>query len=254
MSQGTQDTQGTLDMSFNKTPWRQENVRWVGQHKRHLCGSDGKLKYAYIDLFGDSGEAMHAELVKAKLLPNGKTDLFVGLDNEPEHLLKYILRQEKAGKEPDFRLVFGNAYSVVPNMLRKKEPLGIVALDTTNGINPRWWTNHVDSLQELVRLGSAKCDRFLLLLNHVLDRGGEADLDAMGRIGQHADHLVQTFKPWSLQKNDLLPGAEQVSETGFLGFAGGFEIYRSGNKALRMVTVRLAFDGRNKRTTVYRGS
>lgn len=242
-------------MSFQKTPWRRQNIHWISGYRKFLCELEGKnkghLKYAYVDLFGDSGHEMHTELVDAKYLPKGFTNHYIGLDNEPEHLLGYVLR---TGKKPQFRLCFGDAFSNLPDMMRKNAPpIGIVGLDMTNGINSKWWENHTDSLRNIVELGTQGPHRFLLLLNHVLDLGGEANLDAMGRIDLHTKHLLQTFAPWDLQKQDLVTGVELAREPGFKGFAGGFEIYRSDDKTLRMVTVRLAFDGRSKRTTVYRG-
>jgi hypothetical protein len=173
---------------------------------------------------------------------------FIGGDLNESLLMKHVL-----DKVP-FRLVWGDAFISCLYLLRETDTnLGVVNLDTTNGVREVWWEKNRLQLREMVTLGSKKCPSFTIILNHCLDRGGDPGTTVANRIKVHAKGLAEAFKDWGLTEKSLLKGAEPAMSTpGFTGRAGPYRLYSSEDHRLRMITIRLAFNTRLKRAQVDR--
>lgn len=238
------------DMSFLKDGWRRRTLaclrRAAGLWKR------GKLDRSYLELFGRSGFAMYDVL--KPLLPHrgGWTDHYIGIDNRPDILLHALL-----DRVPNFPLYFGDAFVDVPLLLRGGARIGAVMLDTTNAVRRGWWDDKRESLRDIATLGMRASPTFLLMLNHTLTRGHDEDTTLEGRIAEHAESLAATFGRSGLERGSLVSGlaaglAALPLDRGGWTEAGAFDIYRSEDHSLYMITVRIVFDARTGRAHAHR--
>jgi hypothetical protein len=254
--------------SYDKELWRERTFAclwdfpelWTGK------GKNRKLSGTFVDLFGHSGEYQYRKF--KPYLPHdekGRTRNYIVIDIDPDVVARAIFYRngdKVEGHDLPFRLIFGDAYAVVPTLLNdENEKLVCVMFDTTKGINEKGWGQDVDVLRDVVNRATRRVPLFVLGLNHTLSRGGDAGTHHLDRVKFHADKLVTTFREWGLRLSDLLPdGSEsmlrnlnELLPSPFLAGStpeeqyaqvGGFDIYRSGNKVLNMITVRIAFDSR----------
>jgi hypothetical protein len=261
--------------SYGKPDWRQRTLDclsslpelWVG------AGRTRKYKGIYAELFGDSGECMY-ELLKPYLAHDSEglaTKQYIAMEFDPSVVARAIFRSSSKGviaRKLPFRLTFGDAYQDVPILLSKEEKLTAVMLDTTNGINVAWWRKHEGVLRDIVFRATKMVPTFVLGLNHTLSRGSEPEMSVLDRARLHADSLCGTFREWNLRRTDLLPeGSEDLfrnlnellpspllkGKTAEEQYApvGGFDIYRSANKVLNMITVRIVFESRRRSARVW---
>lgn len=241
---------------FDKAPWRDRTLAFMRRNTKLWERRDSKtFAYTYTELFGYSGMEMYKTL--AKHLPhdeNGRTDRYCGIDERPEILMRAILMAR-----PKFDLICGDAFVEIPRMLAAGAKLGVIGLDGSWGIREDWWDRHMGLLRTIVSQAIRVCPRPILLLNHTLDLGHEHTVGLRERIRLHADRAAETFAEWRLRETDLLRGTEIVeTKRGYVGCAGGFDIYRSAKHedqpggTLRMITMRLAFDAAERCTIVDR--
>lgn len=218
-------------LNYEKDPWRTENLNWFRKFPQ-LFRRDGKLAYKYVELLGLTGPEMLLKMESC--IPDPM--YFVGIDNNPEVLMAHVRRGVS------FPMICGDVFSDGVRFIGRSDPgVGVLNLDTTNGVRPGWWREHHASLKEMVDLGSSKCPKFCLILNHTFDRGAEPGTIAWDRVLTHAEGLSTVFSPWKLDMESLLNGADALKQPGFEGRAGAFTVYKSKNHPLRMITVRLAF-------------
>lgn len=252
------------ESAYEKYPWRLGNLQWLRAQRQLWKGQ--KLRLPYLEFLGDTGDSMY-RLLKPHLPDDS---FFVGMDIDPVTLVKHVFR------DAPFELILADGYEAIPRLLRGGRRFGAVNLDTTEGVRPRWWSDRTESVRAIVELATQGGHSFALVLNHTLDRGSEKGTTVAQRLEMHADALAEAFGAWRLKKETLLRGSEGfASGVQKLGYGGGFEVYRSAphrkcpscsweetsavasteelilcptcSKALpqrlRMLTVRLAFDG-----------
>jgi hypothetical protein len=237
---------------YLKDDWRRRTLACIASAKSQW--KKGKLDYAYLELFGRSGFAMYDLLRDHLPHKGGRTEHFIGIDHRPEVLLDAVL-----DRTPNFPLYFGDAFADVPLLFKQGRRIGTVMLDTTNGARPSWWQGKRESLRSIASEGTRVCPTFLLMLNHTLTRGHEKGTSLSERIRAHADSVAATFNLWGLEARSLTEGlAEGLAALplarGAFTEAGAFDIYRSEDHTLYMMTVRLVFDARMGRAYGYRFS
>ena len=271
------------DHTYEKELWRERSFNCLSDYPELWTGKgkNRKLKYTYVELFGDSGECMYRRLEKYLVHEGGRTNNYIAVEIAADVVARAIFRRKEvkvgdrvegrvSGRQLPFRLIFGDAYVDVPSLLNNEdEKLGCVMFDTTKGINQGWWRGHEDVLRDVVTRATRRVPLFILGLNHTLSRGGDPGTSHLDRVQLHADRLCATFRDWGLRRSDLLPeGSEALLRnlndllpSPFLtgktpeeqyAQVGGFDIYRSGNKVLNMITVRIAFDAQRRCTYVWK--
>lgn len=256
-------------MTFSKGPWRKETKEFA---RTLLPVWDAKKKRfmgTILDWSGDTGDELY-NLFQAHLPhENGKTQNYIAVDHSARQLMNVVYRNR--GRIP-FRLIHGDGFNVPIQLARKGEKFGLVCYDTISEVRREWWETYGLAMREAVEeieiAHGQKGRGFGILLNHVFERGNRPMWD---RLQEHVEGILTTFNKWTpkrvdkwtLRESDLTKGYEAVKEPAFGGstqgeFAGGFHVYRSepkkedGPRRLRMVTVRLAFDIRNRCINVYR--
>ena len=196
----------TQSMSFKKPLWRQANLDFIRRQK--ALWNRSKLAYGYVELFGQTGAEMYNLLLPCLPHEKGKTQHFIGVDHDAGILMNYVLQNGA----PNFRLILGDIYEVLPRLLSNQErkggvKLGVVNLDTTNGIREIWWHEHREILRDAVQRGTKGCPgSFSLILNHALERGGDTGVSVEDRIKIHAKGLATTFASWKLTEKHVLEG------------------------------------------------
>jgi hypothetical protein len=227
-------------MRFDKQPWRRRSLECMRKH--------GTLGQPYLELGGEQPDEMYKLLARHLPHDGDRTNHYYAIEKNPETLMLAVLRLG----QPKFNLVFGDAYVEIPHMLGSGIKLATIGLDHTEGINDEWWRGHRDQLINIVDLATRQVPRLALILNHTLDLGYEKGMGVLERIDMHTKYLVDAFRRWNLRPDDLRQGSEGALEwREDRSYYGGYDIYRS--RHLRMITVRLVVDGREKRTTVHRG-
>lgn len=225
------------EMAFSKAPWRTANLAWMRAQKP-LWSRDGKLSYAYMEMLGLTGNEMY-DLLKP-MLP--KATYFHGVDRNAACLMKHVLDGVPFGLE------HGDFFSVAFHRLQAKEvPFAVFNFDTVESARLQWWRDKREVLRDILRLSASSAPVVTLIFNHVLDAGFEPGMSIMERVERHARGLCETFSGWGLNEQTFLRGTERLkTERNVTGALGGFELYRSEGKDLRMITIRLAFDSRRK--------
>jgi hypothetical protein len=263
------------DQAYDKDAWRERTLQCLGSFDSLWTGRgrDRKLRYTYAELFGDTGEKMYRQLEPYLVHIDGRTPNYVAMEIDPTIVARAVFQADKSGKvtgrQLPYRLLFGDAYQDVPLLLNDgDEKFGMVMFDTTQGCRQSWWNRHGDVLAEVVQRASQRVPTFILGLNHTLSRGGEPGMSVIDRARLHADKLVSTFRDWNLDRAELLTpeGEEKLKHLNELipspfkagklakeqyALIDGFDIYRSANKVLDMITVRIAFDSRRHRASVW---
>jgi hypothetical protein len=264
----------SLKHSYDKRRWRLRTIDCLQSHPELWVKSGGKriLKYTYVDLFGDSGLSAF-ELFKPHLqVVDGMYPQYVAIERDASVVARSIFLEKNKGRDLPFRLYFGNAYHDIALLFQKGEKIGCVMLDTTHGLNKTWWSENRSKIRDIVDEGVKVCPMFVLCMNHTLTRGGDRGVSLIERVRMHVRNLVQTFEDWKLTRTDLLsekdetiiqrinevipspfypkesPGKEREEQ---FAPVGGFDIYRSADRILTMITVRIAFDSSRQCARVY---
>lgn len=227
--------------AFEKNFWREANLKWMEEHAPWNNKAKTKLQTGYIEMLGETGNLMF-ELLK-KRLPD--LTFFHGVDNDADVLMKHIL------EGAPFPLEYGDFFAVA---LRKAgDGFGVFNFDTMESARLQWWENKSEGgiLPSILQKSLAKNEKVVMIFNHVLDIGYSTSMTPLQKIQAHAKGLVRTFSGWQLKESTLLEGTELLdTNPRYEGQLGGFELYHSGNKSLRMVTTRLAFLKREKKCLV----
>ena len=210
---------------FDKHAWRSTNFQFIQQFKELWRGR--RLERAYLELIGESGPDMYDKFLHLCLKDPSQ---FIAMDNNAAVMMQHCLNEKIK-----LRLLFGDAFRDIPALMRET-PVGIVNLDTKNGVREEWWEYRRNALQEIVSTGLQDSQAFALILNHTLDRGGVGLAEE--KIARHSRALADVFGKYGLTVARLAPKESGAPE---LGQNGGFEIYRSSRRHIRMISARLAF-------------
>lgn len=220
---------------YNKPEWWDANLKWVLSQKPLFA--KGKLQYKYMEMLGQSGHEMYGRMSRHLKTPKD----FIGVDTSLACIMHSALR-----KDP-FRVVFRDIYAAAAS----EERLGVLNLDTESAASDNWWDSNWRKLRGVVAQASSKCPSFVLILNHTLDQPYTVrNADVLHR---HAENVYKTFrecdgKKWRIPSVDAM--VRGVGDKVTLDKVGAFHIYRSEGRVLRMVTIRMVFNGKHRSVSI----
>ena len=236
-----------IEAGFNKPYWWDGNLAWLRKQRR--LWQDGKLAYAYREMIGISGHRMYERLEKLLLSPT----FFEGVDIDPSVLMEHALAGlDGLSKKRPFRLVYADFFASTAERARMPNlPLGVVNADAQNAVTTAFWQAHAPILGQIVASGILTCPAFTLILNLPADIGSGKGMTFDRQLAVFAEGFVATFPGWNLRASDFLRGAEGAGDrTAPLDSpplkVGRFDIYRSENRRVRMITVRATFQKKRR--------
>jgi len=229
---------------YRKDDWRLINLRFISTCEELWDGA-GKLKYSYLELVGESGKEMYALL--ADKLHNPKQ--FIGIDKK----LDIIYQHWKDNVPWMAARADGYIKARFVASLSKEErreigltnyPLAIYGFDDSYNVGGKWWNTEMELLQDIVQHTLEQAATCVLILNNTLDRNtlDGKRIEAQVALKTHTEKLCETFKNWKLTPERILgPNLKELKlvEQGWIGWAGGYHIYKSEKRPLRMATIRL---------------
>jgi hypothetical protein len=187
---------------------------------------------------------------------------FIGCDNNPDVWVEHAMRLRETPVDRRWRLLWGDAYSLASSLVNNPQKPEDVPqsfnFDTQNLAGSEVVRKNWVWIKEAV-VGARKRHRVCkLVLNHVLDPI-RANTPPSVLFSRHLTQILDFGSTWNLSRKALLPSEDKVTvldDRDFHGeWFGNFEVYRSLDRTLRMITVRLTFfDGKvevySKRRTV----
>jgi len=245
---------GSLNSVYDKGPWRNRNLSFI-EWCRDLWDSRGLLKYSYYELVGLSGSEMYNLLAPKLHTPKQ----FIGADQDPEAIYYHRLK-DVPWTTALVRDGYGKAEELTLKGIREdagiEHPVAIYGFDDYASVGSKaWWETEASQLQHIVEKTLEQTGVCCLILNNTLDRPTE---NCTQSVEAHTARLCAAFGKFGARgaglTEDMLLGPKRrflsrvVKETGFFR---GYDVYRSGNRMLRMATVRLEFTARKVR--VWRG-
>jgi hypothetical protein len=233
-------------MSFEKASQRRINYEVVRGIKPFWKGD--RFLWSWLELAGDTGDRSHA-LMKPHL---SSPKQFILCEKDPEVFLRNRLKLFRMPAEERFEAPFGDVYQNANHALDVHSPApAVFCFDTTEILGlARYWEGHGGEMRVCIQKTLEKVGCGLLILNGTIDRG---DLSPSELLRAQAVHMARHFGQWIDSPRRFLDGLEDASvdDRDFLGPAGGYDVYRSDDRVLRMATVRIRFD-RGMKATVYR--
>lgn len=235
-----------MSSTFDKTAWRETNVRFL-ESAPGLWDASGKLRYSYYELVGLTGSQMYT-LLEAKLHTPKQ---FIGVDYMPEDIMYHRFR-----RVPWTTALVQDGYSKAESIAAyteaQREELGIssypVAIygfdDQASTGNKSWWNTEASQIQHIVAKTLAQAGCCCFMLNTTLGRGGTVGYDRRQALDEHTRRLCSAFGKWGLKEEALLgPNRRFVDRiaSAEIGALGGYEVYKSLDRRLPMLTVRLTF-------------
>jgi hypothetical protein len=172
---------------------------------------------------------------------------FIGVDQSPEVVLYH-----RMNRAPWTTCLVKDGYlkaeQVASLSASQREPFGIApypiaiyGFDDHASIGLQsWWDTEASQLRQIVAKTLEQTGVCCLILNNTLDRNP----DRHKAVAEHTRRLCLAFEGWGLKEEALLgPNrrflnciVERPS-----GHFGGYEVYKSLDRALRMATIRLEF-------------
>ena len=233
---------------FDKNPWRSNNIRFL-EGRSGLWDTEGKLKYSYYEFVGLSGSEMYRLLEERLCTPKQ----FIGADHDAEAIQYHRMRDV-----PWTTALVQDGYSKAEEMAgysaTQRQPLGlaghpvaIYGFDDYASVGTKsWWDTEASQLRQIVAKTLEQAGVCYLIINNTLDRIP----DRVPAVEEHTKRFCDAFGSWGLTEEMLLgPKRRFLTRVaqGELGHFGGYEIYRSQDRKLRMATIRLEFTARGVR-------
>ena len=234
--------------------WRESTLTCI--RGSSLCHR-GQVTCSYVEMLGLSGYVMFERMRGMLTSPQQ----FIGVEEDPAIL--YTARRDAERRGHGFQIALGDFYSYCVRSAEAAftDPLPPAAIfnadETHQTSNEGWWQNRSGTIVQALEKAVAHYGDAIFVLNCSLDRSPRGQTSA-DQLVELARSVGTYFGKWKFDRTSLLGRdcvyAARVDDQAFgrnePAWAGAFQIYGSGNRKLRMATLRLRFD--RTRVTAYK--